>query len=105
MAKPNLPSIRNPFADYIVRAVSSSVYLLDQVREIAWNEEERSLCMLFSPEVEDQVDELKEQIVQLFRDLAAVEEPEFTFEIAPQQNFVNGKVILLLKIQNTSEEE
>ncbi len=102
--KTNLPSLSNPFADYLIRAVASSIYLLDQLREAAWKEEDQALLMLFSPEVEDQVDELKEQLVQLFRDLAAEENPEHTFEIYPQQNLVNGKVILLLKIRDTSGE-
>ena len=116
MPKPqNLPSVRNPFADFVIKNMGSSVYLLDQMREAAWDDKDNSLAMLFSPEVPDDLDHLKETIVSRFREMAEAaiaamedpeeENPEFFFEVAPMQLKVDGLPVLILKVYQKSVED
>ena len=110
-----LPSVRNPFADFVIQNMGSSLYLMDQMREAAWDEKEEALGLMFAPEVAEDIDHLKQTIVDRFREMADEawdqfedensDDPEFFFEVAPLQLKVNGLPVLLVKVyQRTSEE-
>lgn len=114
-SKTTLPSVRNPFADFVIQNMGSSIYLLDQMREAAWDDKENALGLMFAPEVPEDLDHLKETIVDRFREMAEEawnqledeesDDPEFFFEVAPLQLKVNGLPVLLVKVyQKTAEE-
>ncbi len=101
-----LPSLQNPFADFVVSQVASNVYLADQMREASWDDDDKALAILFLPEVPEDVDFLKEAIVTRFREMAEEAEededfdPDFHFEVAAQQILVNKKPVLMVKVYN-----
>ena len=77
-----IPVNRNPFADWFLKGLSNRVYVMESIREVTWDDNDRSLCLMIQPPVEADVEDLKEMVVGRIREMA-IDAP-FKFEVAPQ---------------------
>lgn len=102
-----MDSEENYFSDWVISQASNHTILADTMRSAA-TRSDGSVVLLFIPDTEEQVDVLKQLIVDRFIAMAAESvDPDstgFRVEVDAQQISVHRKTYLLLKVRNADEQ-
>lgn len=101
-----LVSQENAFADWVISQMTNTMYLANNMREAAYDARNDAVVMLFSPEVEEDVEHLKSTLSARVKEMTIIEgegqyaDDNFPIKVDAQQVRVNRRTNLLLKVHN-----